>query len=109
MGAFNDVMENAKSAASTIGKKAALSADNAKLKLQITGIKHDIANAYKALGEKTYELICNGDFSENKIEKDISKIEELYSQLGYARALIDDNNGKKSDTGSRCGKNNCDM
>lgn len=105
MSIFNDVVENTKSAARFVGKKAGKLVDISKLKITETNISGDINKKYRALGEKVYNLAVEATEKNNilkDIEEEVEEIKELQYQLKTTRDIIADKTNKT--TCDNCGE-----
>ena len=87
MGIFDDVVVNAKTAASAVGKKAGELVDLSKLRISAADINGDLNKKFQELG-KLYYKVKKGDAKEADLEKLTEEIEALYEQLDAVNAQI---------------------
>lgn len=80
MGILDDVVTNAKSAASAVGKKAGEIVDISKLRFNAADLNSEINRQMQTLGRLVYEARKNEGESE-EVEACIAKIEDLFEQL----------------------------
>lgn len=86
---FDDVVVNAKAAASAVSKKASTVYDTSKHKISAAEIRGEINKKLKTLGLLTYQQqVHNADVSED-ITKVIEEIKELKENLEIILAHID--------------------
>lgn len=92
---LDDVVVNAKTAASAVSKKAAIVYDASKHKITASEIRGEINKKLKELGKFTYkERVFGTDMSE-QIEAAIAEIKELKENLEIINAHIDDIKNQK--------------
>lgn len=90
MAIFDDVVVNAKSAASVVSKKAGEIFDLSKLRISLASLRSDLAKQYQALGEAVY----NNDPAEeiDAIKEEISvvkqNIEDIETVLFNAKNTV---------------------
>ncbi len=79
MAIFDDVVVNAKSAASVVSKKAGEIIDLSKLRISLASLRSELAKQYQALGEAVY----NGDPVEeiNAIKEEIAALKQNISDI----------------------------
>ena len=81
MGLFEDVVVNAKSAVSVVGKKAGQIVDISKLRFNAAEINNEISKRFESLGRVVYD----GEKTENNaselVAECVKAIDELYDQL----------------------------
>lgn len=88
MSLFDDIVDNAKSAANTVGKKAGQLKEYSKLKYSENGIKSEINKKKLALGDYVYECTKIGDVDQNKMQSMIDEITELEENLQITKEMI---------------------
>ncbi len=81
MGMLNDFLENAKNCVYKVSEKASDTYDIAKLNCTKSRIKSDIDKCYKAVGNKYYICVKNDRLDKADFSAEISKIDELHTQL----------------------------
>lgn len=81
MGIFEDVMFNAKSAATTVGKKAGRLVDISKLRLNATELNNEISKRYEALGRVVYDAAKEEQDVKGLIDECVISIDALYLRL----------------------------
>lgn len=104
MGIFDDVMLNAKTAASAVGKKAEKIFDLSKLKYAAAGLNNDIAKKKEELGDFVYESSKDGVIDKKVLAEKIAEINELEENLAATKELIMSAKNKKSC--KNCGNEN---
>ncbi len=97
MAIFDDVVVNAKSAASVVSKKAGEIFDLSKLRISLASLRSDLSKQYQALGEALY----NGDPEEEleAIKEEISTVKQNISDIENVLA-----NAKNTVTCPACGE-----
>ena len=94
-GILDDVIVNAKAAASVVSKKASDVYDNSKQKIVAAEIRAEINTKLKELGALTYKSVVHGTDLSDKIKEKSAEITELKENLD----LINDSiSAKKSVT-----------
>lgn len=88
MGIFDDVMFNAKTAASAVGKKAEKIFDLSKLKYAAAGLNNDISKKKEQLGDFVYESSKDGVIDKKVLAEKIAEINELEENLAATKELI---------------------
>lgn len=88
MSLFDDIVINAKSAATTVGKKAGQIKDYSKLKYSESGIKSELSKKKLALGEYVYECTKIGDVNQQRMQFMIDEITELEENLQITREML---------------------
>lgn len=81
MGLLEDVVVNAKSAVSTVGKKAGQIVDISKLRLNAADLNSEISKRFEALGRVIYDAKKTGNSADDLAGECIAAIDELYEQL----------------------------
>lgn len=85
---FDDIVINAKSAATTVGKKANQIKDYSKLKYSESGIKAEIAKKKQELGNYIYNCSKTGDIDKIVMQGFVTEIDELEENLQITREMI---------------------
>ena len=88
MGLFEDVVVNAKSAVTVVGKKAGQIVDISKLRISAAELNGEINKPYEALGRVVYDAHKTEDSAEELIQECVSAIDELYEQLDAVNEQI---------------------
>ncbi|MEE1155319.1 MAG: zinc ribbon domain-containing protein [Acutalibacteraceae bacterium] len=88
MGLFDEIVSNAKTVASSVGKKADQIVDFSKLKYAESGIKSEIAKKKQELGDYVYQCSGVGDIDQAKTQAIINEIKELEQNLEVTREMI---------------------
>ena len=88
MGILDDVVVNAKSAATAVGKKAGELVDLSKLRINAADISGEINKKYQELGRILYQAKKEGAQEEDAVKSCIALIDELYEQLDAVNAQI---------------------
>ncbi len=88
MGFFDDIVSNAKTVATNVGKKADQIVDYSKLKYSESGIKSEIAKKKQELGDYVYQCSGTGDIDQIKTQSIIDEIRELEQNLEVTRDMI---------------------
>ncbi len=81
MGVFEDVVLNAKSAATTVGKKAEWLVDISKLRMNAAELGGEIAKKYEALGRLVYDSVKANASAEGLVEEYVESIDVLNAKL----------------------------
>lgn len=81
MGLFEDVVINAKTAVTAVGKKAGQIVDVSKLRLSAANLNNEIGKRFEALGRVVYDAKKSGGDSGSLVEECIASIDDLYDQL----------------------------
>ncbi len=81
MGVFEDVVVNAKSAVTTVSKKAGKLVDISKLRLNATELNNEISKRYEALGRVVYDAAKEAQDVSGLIEECVISIDALYLRL----------------------------
>ncbi|MCH4240227.1 MAG: zinc ribbon domain-containing protein [Oscillospiraceae bacterium] len=81
MGLFEDVMINAKNAASVVGEKAGQLVDISKLRINAADLNNEIGKRFEALGRVVYDSHKTGSTSDELVDECVDAIDELYEQL----------------------------
>lgn len=89
MGVFEDVVLNARSAASNVGKKAERLVDISKLRVNAAELNGDISKKYEALGRLVYDSVKAGATPEGLVEEYVESIDVLYLKLDEVNEKID--------------------
>ena len=69
MGVLEDVVINAKSAATSVGKRAERLVDISKLRVNAAELNGDISKKYEALGRLVYDAVKAGTTPEGLVEE----------------------------------------
>lgn len=85
---IDDVVVNAKSVASDLGKKAGKVIDISKLRLSAADISAEINKKFRALGKLVFTAKREGADNETDIEDIMNEIEDLYDQLDAVNEQI---------------------
>jgi len=88
MGLLDDIIINAKSAATTVGAKAGQIKEYSKLKYSEAGIKGEITKKKQELGDYVYCCTKTGDVDNEKLQKMVDDISELEENLQITREMI---------------------
>lgn len=88
MSLFDEIVDSAKSAANTVGKKAGQIKEYSKLKYSENGIKSEINKKKLALGDYVYECTKLGNVDQNRMQSMIAEITELEENLQITREMI---------------------
>ena len=92
---FDDVVVNAKTAASAVSKKAAIVYDASKHKITAAEMRGEINKKLKELGKYTYKArVYNSDMDE-QIDGVIAEIKELKENLDIINAHLDEITNQK--------------
>lgn len=83
MGFWNNIGDNVKNTAATVGKKTDETIKASKLKFKSSQLNNDIKNKYEKLGALVYELSKSG-------EKDSEAFDELIAEIDTAKAELED-------------------
>lgn len=106
MGVFEDVVINARAAATNVGKKAERLVDISKLRLNAAEINGDITKKYEALGRLVYDSVKADAKPEKLAEEYIAEIDGLYQRLDEVNEKI---NALRNKTACPvCGTQNAD-
>lgn len=81
MGLFEDVVINAKNAATAVGEKANQIMDISKLRINAADLNNEISKRFEALGRVAYDSKKTGASSDELIGECVAAIDELYEQL----------------------------
>ena len=85
---FDDIVINAKSAATTVGKKANQIKDYSKLKYSESGIKAEIARKKQELGNYIYNCSKTGDIDKVVMQGFVADIDELEENLQITKEML---------------------
>lgn len=88
MGLFEDVVVNAKSAVTVVGKKAGQIVDISKLRITAADLNNEISKRFEALGRVTYDAQKTENASSELIAECVAAIDELYEQLDAVNEQI---------------------
>ncbi len=88
MGMFDDVVVNAKAAASAFSKKAGNIYDISKLKFNASSIKGEIHKKYSELGELVYDKDSGKEVADQVIRAKLDDITALKSDLAAVNELL---------------------
>lgn len=86
---FDDVVVNARTAASAVSKKATTVYDTSKHKISAAGIRGDINRKLKELGMYTFKAEVHGADMSEDIARTVAEIKELKENLDIINAHID--------------------
>ena len=92
---LDDVVVNAKTAASAVSKKAATVYDASRHKITASEIRGEINKKLKELGKFTYKARVFGADMDEQIDAAIAEIKELKENLEIINAHIDDIKNQK--------------
>lgn len=81
MGVFEEVVINAKSAATTVGKKAERLVDISKLRVNAAELNGEISKKYEALGRLVYDSIKAEANADELVKEYVDGIDVLYNKL----------------------------
>lgn len=95
MGIFDDVVINAKTAASAVGKKAEQIVDLSKLKYAAAGLNNEFSKKKEALGSYIFESYKTGKLDQNKVTEKINELKELEQNLIATKEMISEAKNKK--------------
>ncbi|HCC02639.1 MAG TPA: hypothetical protein DEP60_08040 [Ruminococcaceae bacterium] len=104
MGLFEDMMINAKNAASAVGEKAGQFMDISKLRFNAADLNNEINKRFEALGRVTYDSQKTGSSSNELVREGIDAIDELYEQLDAVNEQLSEK--RNHVTCSKCGQEN---
>lgn len=96
MGIFDDVVVNAKTAASAVGKKAEQIVDLSKLKYAAAGLNNEISKKKEALGAFVYESSKEGKLDHEILQDKIKELSELEENYLATKEMIVAAKNKKS-------------
>lgn len=82
-------MINAKSAATSVGKRAERLVDISKLRVNAAELNGDISKKYEALGRLVYDAVKAGTTPEGMVEEYVESIDVLYLKLDEVNEKID--------------------
>ena len=88
MGVFEDVVINAKTAATAVGKKAGQIVDLSKLRFNAAEINKEIEYNFEALGRLVYDAEKNGEDASALIGECVAEIDALFEQLDAIHGQI---------------------
>ncbi len=88
MSVMEDVFLNAKSAVSSVGKKAGRVIDRSKLRLAAIDIRSELSKKYRLLGKLCYESARNGKNYDRDMNKLYDSISELNTQLDAVNEML---------------------
>ena len=88
MGVLEEVVINAKSAATNVGKKAERLVDISKLRLSAAETEGEIAKKYEALGRFVYDSIKSNTSVKGLLEEHVEGIDALYKKLDETNEKI---------------------
>ena len=88
MGFFDDIVINAKTAATTVGQKANQIKEYSKLKYAENGIKGEIAKKKQQLGDYIYNCSKNDALDKDTVHKFVAEIDELEENLQITKEMI---------------------
>lgn len=81
MANWEDIVLNAQTAVSSMGKKATEIKDVSRLRISAAETTRAISGKFEEIGRAVYEARKSGVDSSEKVEKKIAETEELYAQL----------------------------
>lgn len=96
MGIFDDVVLNAKTAASAVGKKAEQIVDLSKLKYAAAGLNNEISKKKEELGHYIYESSKIEKLEHNRVTAMIAEIKDLEENLLATKEMIAEAKNKKN-------------
>lgn len=102
MGIFDDVFENAKTAANVVGKKAESLVDTSKLKIAEANLSSEISSKFKQLGSVVYSNAAVGTITDDTTAALIEELQQLHQELDAIRSLLA--GIKNQTTCENCGK-----
>lgn len=88
MGFFDDIVINARTAATTVGQKANQIKEYSKLKYAENGIKGEIAKKKQQLGDYIYNCSKNDALDKDTVHKFVAEIDELEENLQITKEMI---------------------
>lgn len=88
MGILDDVVVNAKTAATVVGKKAGEIVDLSKLRFHAADINGEINKKFQKLGRILYEAKKDGIEEDAAAKECIASIDDLYEELDAVNAQI---------------------
>lgn len=88
MGFFDDIVINARTAATTVGQKANKLKEYSKLKYAENGIKGEIAKKKQQLGEYIYTGSKSGLMDKDAVNNFVAEIDELEENLQITKEMI---------------------
>ena len=101
MGVWEDVVLNAKTAVTAVGKKAGEMVDISKLRLSATEINREISNQFEEIGRMVYEAKKEETDNQEAVAAKMAAIDELYEQLDAVNDKLDEL--KKTVKCDKCG------
>lgn len=100
-GLFDDVVVNAKAAASAVSKKASFMVDSSKLKITAAEMRSEINTKLRDLGALTYKEQTQGADLSEQVKAAVAEITELKENLSVINQNIEASKSKKKCPG--CG------
>lgn len=88
MSIIDDIIVNAKSAATTVGEKAGQIKEYTKLKYSEAGIKSDINKKKQELGDYVYRCTKSGNVDNEILQKMVDDVTELEENLQITKEMI---------------------
>ncbi|MDR1564775.1 MAG: zinc ribbon domain-containing protein [Oscillospiraceae bacterium] len=88
MGILEDVVVNAKTAATVVGKKASELVDISKLRIQASELNVEISKRYEALGRIVYDSKKEENEVEGLVLECIKSVDALYERLDETNEKI---------------------
>ena len=88
VGLFEDVVINAKSAVSVVGKKAGEIVDISKLRITAADLNNEISKRFESLGRVIYDAKKTENDTSDLVTECISAIDDLYEQLDAVNEQI---------------------
>lgn len=98
---FDDVVVNAKAAASVVGRKASVLADNAGQRFSAAELRSEINKKLRYLGALTYKTEVHGADLSEAIKRTVAEIIDLKESLNVINEAI--NSTKETEKCSHCG------
>lgn len=98
---FDDVVVNAKAAATAVGRKATRFADSAGQRLSAAELRSEINNKLRYLGALTYKSEVHGADLSEAIKKTVAEIMDLKDNLNVINSTI--NSSKETVKCPHCG------
>lgn len=88
MGLLEDVVINAKSAVTVVGKKASQIVDISKLRISAAELNNEINKRFESLGRVVYDAKKTDNSAEELISECVTAIDDLYEQLDAVNEQI---------------------
>ena len=81
MNILDDILVNVKSAAQAVGEKTGDFANLAKLRVALAEIRKELRKKYEELGREAFDLMTQGEMSNESLIKNAEDIKELEQAL----------------------------